>query len=184
MPRVVVAAGGALETAFLPSRVLDLRERYGLDVVVAVSARALDFATETALRAVSRNPVVTPDTRFAEDGTPAHLALADADAVVVFPATARILAEGAIGAVTCPVTRVIAFAPWDRVVLAPALPPALDRSVYRPHVDALVARGCVRLGGDDLFASWRDVLDHLVGRFGLQARSGDDSPLALYGRRT
>lgn len=178
--RITVACGGAVETAFLPARLLDLRVRYGLEVYTACSARALDFVTPTALRAVTTHAPVLPETRWAEDGTPAHLSLAATDLVVVFPATARILAEGAIGSITCPVTRLIAFTPWERLVIAPAIPPALDPTVYRPHLQTLRDRGCTVLGSDDLFASWRDVLDHLQQRLGLVAAPQPDSPLALF----
>lgn len=178
--RITVACGGAVETAFLPGRLLDLRTRYGLEVRTACSERALDFVTPTALRAVTTHAPVLPQTRWAEDGTPAHLSLAASDLVVVTPATARIIAEGAIGSVTCPVTRLIAFTPWERLVIAPAIPPALDPEVYRPHLASLAARGCSILGGDDLFASWRDVVDHLRERLDLVAIPSSDSPLALF----
>jgi hypothetical protein len=75
-----------------------------------------------------------------------------------------VLASCALGLITCPVTRLFAFTPKDRVAFAPAIHPDMDLRLYAPHAAALRALGCVVLGGDDLFASWRDAVDHVEQR--------------------
>lgn len=52
---------------------------------------------------------------------PRHLAWRHAALLVVHPASARVLAEAAAGSVTDVVTRLIAFVPPERVVIAPAI---------------------------------------------------------------
>lgn len=169
-PRCVIASGGSIETALLPGRVLALRADYDLDVGCALSRGALDFVTRTAIHGVSgRAPYV--DRRQFDAGAPVHLAWRDAAVCVLHPATARILAEVAAGSVTCVVTRLAAFTPPDRLVIAPAIHPDLDPRPYRAHVDALRARGIEVIGGDDLHASWDDVERHLVARLALVRRT-------------
>lgn len=179
-PFIVVASGATIETSFLPQRLWLLREEYGLRVASALSPKALDFVTPLALRAVTHHPVYTESEPLDPSGTPLHLAYADADALVIFPATARVLAEAAVGSVTCPVTRLLAFGSPARTLIAPAVHPRMDRSVYRPHLDRLAGRGCTILGGDDLHASWRDVQDALVARFHLVRTPGNGSVRSLF----
>jgi phosphopantothenoylcysteine synthetase/decarboxylase len=177
VPTVVFAAGGSIETALLPHRLLFFRADHEVALAAAVSAGALDFVTPIALAGVTGAVVYGPDQRF-EPGTarPAHLALAEADALVLHPATARILAECATGAVTCPVTRLFAFTPKDRIVVAPAIHPRMDLRIYAPHAERLRSLGCTVLGGERLFSTWHEIEQHLVARLGLQraARSGHD----------
>ena len=175
-PRVVVAAGGALDTAMLPLRLLHLRADYRISLAAAVSRGALDFVTPTALTAVTGAPVYDPDARFAPGSSvPVHLELADADLLVVYPATARIVAQCALGEVTCPVTRVFAFTPKDRIVIAPAIHTRKDRPLYVDHAARLRAVGCTLLGGDALWATWAEVEETIVRRLSLSRtfRSGD-----------
>ncbi|MBX3230977.1 MAG: hypothetical protein KIT84_36570 [Labilithrix sp.] len=176
MPTVVLAAGGSLETAMLPQRLLYLRADYGVEVRAAVSAGALEFVTRTALMGVTGSFVYEPDTRFAPgSAVPVHLSLADADLLVLHPATARVLSQCALGEVTCPVTRLFAFSAKDRILVAPAIHPRMDRRIYEPHVARLRDLGCEVLGGPDLWATWHDAETRIVARLGLtkKTRTGD-----------
>jgi len=166
--RIVIAAGGALDTAMLPLRLLHLRADYGVELAAAVSTGALEFVTGTALTGVTGNWVYDPETRF-EAGTslPAHLALANPDLLVVYPATARIVAQCALGVVTCPVTRLFAFTPKDRIVIAPAIHPRMDRRLYDGHVARLREVGCEVIGGAEYWATWAEVEEACVRRLGL-----------------
>lgn len=120
---------------------------------VALSAGALDFVTTDAMSAVSGSAVYDANTQLDAHGVPMHLSLAEADLLVLVPATARIFAECALGIVSCTVTRLFAFTPKERVVLAPALHPRMDLRLYRDHEKRLVDVGCTVLARDDLFAS-------------------------------
>ena len=157
----------------------DLRADYEVRLWSAVSERALDFVTPMALGAVCENTVYRSNDQLASDRRPLHVVARDADALVLHPATARIIAQCALGEVTCAVTRLFAFTPKDRVVVAPAIHPYLERSIYEPHVRRLRDLGCTVLGGDDLFASWADVRDHLCERLALKRRTTPWGPVLL-----
>lgn len=172
--RCVIASGGTIETALLPGRVLFLRADFGLDVSLALSSGAREFVTLTAMRAVSGREVYHDNGQFDAAGVPLHLALARAEALVVYPATARILAECAAGSVTCPVTRLVAFTPFERIAIAPAVHAQMDPRPYREHLARLADFGCTVLGGDDLHADWAAVQSWLVARLGLERTRSPD----------
>jgi len=165
-PHVVIAAGGSVESAFLPHHLLQLVTDFDVRVTVALSRGAAPFVTRTALRAITgarpyRRAVDWDDD---ERATPRHLSLSRADLLVLWPATARIVAACAQGLVSCAPTRLFAFTPKPRVVIAPALHPSFERSIYVPHLKTLESLGCEILGGDDLHASWHEVRTAIVAR--------------------
>jgi len=174
---VVFAAGGALETAFLPKRLFDLRADHHVRLSVALSSGALDFVTVPAMSAVVGAPAYTTNADLDGTGVPRHLRLAEADWLVVHPATARVVAECALGIVSCPVTRLFAFFPKDRVCIAPAIHPRMDLRLYAPHLARLRELGCAVVGGDDAFASWSDVRGFLSTK--LERRAPSRGPLLL-----
>lgn len=181
-PWLVVAAGGTVETSFLPQRLFNYLADFSVRVTVALSPGARDFVTTTALAAITGEPVYTRGRQLDASQRPLHLALAEADRLLLCPASARIVASCALGLVTCPVTRLFAFIPPARVIVSPAIHPAMDRSVYAAHLATLRNRGCTVLGGDDLFASWQNVRDHLERTFPL-ARRTDATGVLSIGRR-
>ncbi len=170
MRRCVIACGGTIETALLPGRVLFMRADFEVDIHLAVSPGALDFVTLTALRAVSGNPAYHQNAQFDASGAPLHLALSSADAMVVYPASARILAECANGSITDPVTRLFAFTPKQRIAVAPAIHAQMDPRPYRDHVNKLRDLGCTVLGGDDLHADWASAKSWLVAKLGIERK--------------
>lgn len=174
-PRCVIACGGTIETALMPGRVLFLRADFHVNVHVALSPAALDMVTLTAMRAVSGADVYHQNAQFDAAGAPLHLSLGTADAVVVYPATARILAECAAGSVTDPVTRVVAFTPKERIAIAPTVHPRMDPRPYRKHIETLRELGCTVLGGDDMHTDWATVQSWLVATLGVERKgnSGD-----------
>lgn len=175
----MVAAGAALETAFLPQRLWALRQDYGVRLTVALTRRASDFVTGTALRGVTGAAPYLEDAQFDGD-VPMHLSLREADLLVVAPATGRVLSACALGVIDDPVTRLFAFTPKDRVVVAPALHPHLDRRLYVDHVARLRELGVAVLGGEDLFASWADVVAEVRDRLDLRVRfAGAGGPVLL-----
>jgi phosphopantothenoylcysteine synthetase/decarboxylase len=143
-PLVVIASGGVIETALLPYHLVHLRSFFELDVAVAVSTAALQFTTLTALQAISCSPVfhegqpIHPLTQ-----EPMHIALSNPAVLVIYPASGRILTSCATGLITCPVTRLFAFTPKDRIIIGACLHPKMDHRIYQPSLDMLSKLGCL-----------------------------------------
>lgn len=141
---VVIASGGIIETALLPYHLVHFRSFFDLDVAVAVSPAALQFATLTALQAISSSPVFHEGQPFHPVTLePMHIALSDPAALVIYPASGRILTSCATGLITCPVTRLFAFTPKDRIIIGACLHPKMDHRIYQPSLDALSKLGCL-----------------------------------------
>lgn len=159
-PPVTIASGGAIETALLPYRLVHLLQHLNdLEVRAALSPRAEDMVSSLALEALTHNPVYVEDSRLnPRTGRPFHLDYADG-VVVMYPATARMIAQCALGIIACPATRVFAFAEKQRVVVCPALHPRMDAGLYADHVKRLASLGCrVISGGAGLaLARWSHV---------------------------
>jgi hypothetical protein len=167
-PRVVFASGATIETAMLPFRILGLRAAFGLRVTVALSPEALGFVSVPVLEAVTASPVYRENTQTdAATGLPMHKPLAGSDLLVLYPASARILAQCALGEVTDTVTRLFSFTPKKNVVVAPSIHPEMEKSLYTGHAETLKRIGCRVLAPGDLWASWRDVEDAVVEKLGL-----------------
>ncbi|EDX82958.1 Flavoprotein [Synechococcus sp. PCC 7335] len=153
---LVIAAGGALETALLPYYVVRLLTTTSLSVRVVLSPHALDFVTPTALQGLTEHPVYTEQIKFHPlSGKPMHLAFADTDLLLVYPATCRVIAEAALGIVSCPVTRVIAFSPKEKVIMVPYLHTAHHQMVYREHLGQLRRQGCEVVMPSDNDLCWK-----------------------------
>ncbi|MBR5163295.1 MAG: bifunctional 4'-phosphopantothenoylcysteine decarboxylase/phosphopantothenoylcysteine synthetase, partial [Schwartzia sp.] len=70
----------------------------GAEVRVIMTREATEFVTELTFREISGNPVTVDMWAPIQHWNVAHIALADwADAVLVAPATANILAKAALG---------------------------------------------------------------------------------------
>lgn len=126
-----------------------------LTVRVALSPRALDFVTTLSLEGITGALVYTENRPLNQStGRPTYLDLVDADALILYPATARVLAHCALGIVSCPVTRCFAFADKKSVLVTPYLHPRMEPRLYSQHVDVLRSVGCTVVQPDDrLF--WR-----------------------------
>lgn len=140
---IVVAAGGVIETALLPYNLVHLLSCVDIAVSTAISPSAEKFVTETALHAITKKLVYHENQLFDPlTGKPLHIAYSEADLLVLYPATARIIAQCALGEVTCPVTRLFAFTPKAQILIAPAIHPRMDNRIYQPHLDRLKELGC------------------------------------------
>jgi phosphopantothenoylcysteine synthetase/decarboxylase len=181
-PWIVLAAGGALEASFLPYRVFTLRAALEARITVALSGGARELTSEVALEALTGAPVYRDVAQLDDARLPLHASWSSADLLVLSPATARIVAECALGIVRCAPTRLFSFTPKERIVVAPALHPSMDRRIYEPHVRRLAELGCTVLGGDDLFVAWDDVVRHVRDRLALRARPMIDKPFLLTDR--
>jgi len=140
---IVVAAGGVIETALLPYNLVHLLSCVDITVSIAISPSAEKFVTETALQAITKKAVYHEEKIFdLLTGQPLHLAYSNSDLLVLYPATARIIAQCALGEITCPVTRLFAFTPKEKILIAPAIHPRMDKRIYQPHLDKLTELGC------------------------------------------
>lgn len=148
---VTIAAGGVVGTAFLPYHLARMRiEMPSVTLRTALSPGGERFVTPLALRAVTGVPPYTDDVEFEPvSGHPIHLEYASSDLLVLYPASARILASVAAGIVSCPVTRLFAFGRKDRTIVCPSLHPDMSDSIYRRHVELLEQVGTVVVRPDD-----------------------------------
>jgi len=158
---ITVAAGGTIETALLPYHIVHLLKFLPVIVRVALSSSAQRFVTPLALEGITRQPVYTDIIQLdAMTHLPLHMLYAEGP-VVLYPASPRILAECALGIVSCPVTQVFAFADKASVLICPALHPRCTKWLYEDHLRRLETLGCTVLGvtnGEFMErATWDDV---------------------------
>ena len=140
---ITVAAGGVIETALLPYNLVHLLSCVDIAVSAAISPSAEKFVTETALHAITKKVVYHEKQLFDPlTGKPLHIAYSEADLLILYPASARIIAQCALGEITCPVTRLFAFTPKERILIAPAIHPKMDKRIYQPHLNKLQELGC------------------------------------------
>lgn len=148
-PRVVVAAGGTLETALLPYHLTHLAAQLDVVVAVALSEGARRFVSEYAIEGLTGNIPYTEERAFhPRNSRPLHLLYSEADVLVVYPASARIVVECATGVVTCPVTRLFAFTPKKRVIFCPAIHPQMTMELYERHLENIALLGCCVLASN------------------------------------
>lgn len=140
---VVIAAGGVIETALLPYNLLHLISCVDIHISTAISPSAQKFVTETALYAITKKAVYHESQIFDPlTGKPLHLDYSESDLLILYPATARIISQCALGEVTCPVTRLFAFTPKNKILIAPAIHSRMDMRIYQPHLQKLQDLGC------------------------------------------
>jgi phosphopantothenoylcysteine synthetase/decarboxylase len=133
---LAVAAGASIETTLLPFRLVQLLATYSrLKIRVALSPKAEQFVSVFALDGLLDDFVYTESRSYRPRTTiPFHLDFGTSDLLVLFPATARIVAECALGLITCPVTRLFAFKAKEQIIVVPHLHPAMDVSLYVDHL--------------------------------------------------
>ena len=143
---VVLGITGGIAAYKTPDLVRRLRER-GAEVQIVITASAGEFVTETALQAVSGRPVRRNLWDREAEAAMSHIELARwADAVLIAPATAEIMARFASGAAADLLTTLL-LATEAPVAIAPAM----NRVMWRnPAVQAnralLEERGVAILG--------------------------------------
>lgn len=158
---ITVASGGCLNTSLLPYFLVKLKSFYDVDIKCALSAEAQNFLQTIALQAITRSEVYINNAQMsAEHNSPLHIEFAKTDLLVVFPATPRIIAESALGIISDPVTRLIAFFPKDKILIAPAIHPELYQNTYLNHLATLEKIGCTIIKQGNEFseqATWNQV---------------------------
>jgi phosphopantothenoylcysteine decarboxylase/phosphopantothenate--cysteine ligase len=178
--RIVVGVAGSIAAYKAVSLVRMLGER-GAVVDVAMTPAATAFVTPLTFAALTHRPVVSDVMALDADAQIAHVELAEgADAIVIAPATANLLAELAAGNASNAVTA-IALASRAPLVVAPAMDagmwthPATQRNVetlrgfghriVEPEVGALASglTGVGRLAEPDTIL---DAVERLFARAG------------------
>ena len=94
--KVTVGVTGSI-AAYKACELVRLFVKRGDDVRVVMTAAARQFVTPLTFQTLSRNPVGTDQFALPEEWRPEHIAFAEADAVVVAPATANVIAKMAHG---------------------------------------------------------------------------------------
>ena len=94
--KIVLGVTGSI-AAYKACELVRLFVKGGDDVRVVLTSSACEFVTPLTFQTLSRNPVGIKQFALPESWKPEHIAYADADAVVVAPATANIIAKMAHG---------------------------------------------------------------------------------------
>ncbi len=116
----------------------------GAKVRVMMTRNAREFITPLTLQALSGNPVATDTFSLTEESEIGHIRLADnADAVIIAPATADVIAKAAAGIADDIVTTVL-LATQAKVAFAPAMNVHMyEHPAVRENLAKLRARGNV-----------------------------------------
>lgn len=155
MTRVFLIGSGALSACMLPHAVHALRARApGIELRVGLTRSACRFVSPTALELLTGQPVLidawdgddggaggTPPAAGRDSGHAVHVEVgAWAEAFVVHPATAHLLARLALGLCDTPFLTALA-ATTVPLGVAPNLPPGmLDGAMARRHLAELESR--------------------------------------------
>ena len=117
--------------------------KQGADVHVILTKGAQNFVTETAMREISGNPVVTSMWQEIQQYDVEHIALAQlADVVLVAPATANVIAKCACGMADDMLTTTL-LATKAPVFFAPAMNTNMyENSITQQNIHTLLERGC------------------------------------------
>lgn len=181
---IILGLGGAVDTCLMPYRILRfLAFHPNVSIRFVVTAGALDFVTNDALRAISKQPVYAPGDKWDPlNSVPIHRSFSAADLLVVHPATARLIAETANGIISCPVTRTFAFFPKDRIVLGAAIHPQMDERLYRPAIDRLRSVGCKVVEAKTGEDHWGRVEQSVVSLLDLPTSQSSGQVVELFPR--
>ena len=117
--------------------------KQGANVHVILTKGAQNFVTETAMREISGNPVVTSMWQEIQQYDVEHIALAQlADVVLVAPATANVIAKCACGMADDMLTTTL-LATQAPVFLAPAMNTNMyENPITQQNLHTLLERGC------------------------------------------
>ena len=148
---IILGVTGSI-AAYKAVEVASLLVKQGAAVRVVMTADAQRFITPLCFKTLSRNAVITDLYDEQEGWKPAHIELADtADALLIAPATANVLAKLAHGladdALTC---LALALRPEARLILAPAMNGKMWRHpATQANAATLRERGAQFIGPDE-----------------------------------
>jgi phosphopantothenoylcysteine decarboxylase/phosphopantothenate--cysteine ligase len=134
--KIVLGVCGGI-AAYKAAELVRLLTRGGAQVQVMMSRNAAEFITPLTLQTLSANPVATETFSLTQESEIGHIRLADsADAIVIAPATADVIAKAAVGIADDIVTTVLLAAQCPT-----AFAPAMNVHMYaHPTVGENLAR--------------------------------------------
>jgi phosphopantothenoylcysteine decarboxylase/phosphopantothenate--cysteine ligase len=117
---IVLGVSGGI-AAYKSAELVRLLVNSGAIVRVMMTRNAIEFITPLTLQTLSSNPVATDTFSLTQESEIGHIRLADsADAIVIAPATADVIARAAVGIADDIVTTVL-LATRAKVAFAPAM---------------------------------------------------------------
>jgi phosphopantothenoylcysteine decarboxylase/phosphopantothenate--cysteine ligase len=138
--KIVLGVTGSI-AAYKACELVRLFVKRGDDVRVVMTAAAREFVTPLTFQTLSRNPVGTDQFALPAEWKPEHIAYADADAVVVAPATANIIAKMAHGLADDLLSSTL-LATRSPVFVAPAMNDGMwDNPATQSNMEILKSRG-------------------------------------------
>jgi phosphopantothenoylcysteine decarboxylase / phosphopantothenate---cysteine ligase len=145
---IVLGISGGIAAYKTPELVRRLKD-HGADVQIVMTASAAEFVTETALQAVSGRPIRSNLWDKEAEAAMSHIELARwADAVLIAPATAEIMARLAGGGAPDLLTT-LCLATKAPVVIAPAMNHVMwQNPAVQANAKTLADRGTIIIGPD------------------------------------
>jgi phosphopantothenoylcysteine decarboxylase / phosphopantothenate---cysteine ligase len=145
---IVLGISGGIAAYKTPELVRRLKD-HGADVQIVMTASAGEFVTETALQAVSGRPIRSNLWDKEAEAAMSHIELARwADAVLIAPATAEIIARLAGGGAPDLLTT-LCLATEAPIVIAPAMNHVMwQNPAVQANVKTLADRGTLIIGPD------------------------------------
>ena len=138
--KIVLGVTGSI-AAYKACELVRLFVKSGNDVRVVMTSAACEFVAPLTFRTLSRNPVGVGQFDPPEAWKPEHIAYAQADAVVVAPATANILAKMAHGLADDLLSSTL-LATRSPVFVAPAMNDGMwENSATQENIAVLKSRG-------------------------------------------
>src|ERR1700676_1975948 len=117
---IVLGVSGGI-AAYKSAELVRLLVNAGAKVRVMMSRNAAEFITPLTLQTLSSNPVATDTFSLTQESEIGHIRLADsADAIVIAPATADVIAKASVGIADDILTTVL-LATRAKVAFAPAM---------------------------------------------------------------
>ena len=138
--QIVIGVTGSI-AAYKACELVRCFVKAGDEVRVVMTEAATKFVTPLTFQTLSRNPVGVDPFMLPEEWKPEHISLAAAEAVVVAPATANVLAKMAHGLADDLLTATL-LATRAPIFVAPAMNDGMwTNPATQANVSALVARG-------------------------------------------
>ena len=138
--KVVLGVTGSI-AAYKACELVRLFVKRGDDVRVVMTAAAREFVAPLTFQTLSRNPVGIDQFALPAQWKPEHIAYADADAVVVAPATANIIAKMAHG-IADDILSSTLLATRAPIFVAPAMNDGMwDNPATQANIEILKSRG-------------------------------------------
>jgi len=146
---IVVGVTGGI-AAYKSAELVRLLVQREANVRVVMTRNALEFITPLTLQTLSGNPVATDTFSLTQESEIGHIRLADtADAIVIAPATADLIAKAAVGIADDLLTTVL-LATRARVAFAPAMNVHMyEHPTVAENLERLRVRGATIIDPDE-----------------------------------